>query len=76
LRDGTIEIEKGALISPATVWEVSGTVSLGQTLDFKLIAGTEAKSAAGSLIYNVTGTLAEPHVVVIPTPETQAQLKP
>jgi AsmA family/AsmA-like C-terminal region len=76
LRDGTIEIEKGALISPATVWEVSGTASLGQTLDFKLIAGAEAKSAAGSLIYNVTGTLAEPHVVVIPTPETQAQLKP
>jgi hypothetical protein len=76
LHDGTIEIEKGELISSATVYEASGTASLGQTLDFKLIAGTEAKSATGSLIYSVTGTLAEPHVAVIPTPETQAQLKP
>ncbi|HZW80814.1 MAG TPA: AsmA family protein [Candidatus Deferrimicrobiaceae bacterium] len=76
LRDGTIEIEKSALISSATVYEVNGTASLGQSLDFKLIPGTEAKSAAGSLVYSVTGTLSEPHVAVNPTPETQARLKP
>ncbi len=75
LRDGTLEIDKGALISSATVYEVSGTASLGQNLDFKLIAGSEAKSA-GSLAYSITGTVAEPHVAVSPTPETQAQLKP
>lgn len=76
LRDGTIEIEKGTLISPGADYEVSGTASLGQTLDFKLTAGTDAKSAAGSLVYSITGTVAEPHVAVSPTPETQARLKP
>jgi AsmA family/AsmA-like C-terminal region len=76
LHDEKIEIEKGALIAPAEEYEVSGTASLGRALDLRLIAGTEVKSAAGSLVYGVTGTVAEPHVAVIPTPETQAQLKP
>ena len=76
LRDGKIEIDKGPLISSATLYEVSGTASLGQTLDFKLVAGPEAKSGAGSLVYGITGTIAEPHVAVTPAPETQAQLKP
>jgi len=76
LRDGKIEIDKGPLISSATLYEVSGTASLGQTLDFKLVAGPEAKSGAGSLVYSITGTIAEPHVAVTPAPETQAQLKP
>ncbi|MGA9509922.1 MAG: AsmA family protein [Candidatus Sulfotelmatobacter sp.] len=76
LRDGKIEIEKGTLISPAADYEINGTASLGQALDFRLIAGTEAKSAAGLLVYRITGTVAEPHVTVSPTPETQARLKP
>ena len=75
LRDGTIKIDKGALISSAMSYEVSGTASLGQSLDFKLVAGSEAKSAAGSLVYSITGTLAEPRVAVSPAPETQARLE-
>jgi uncharacterized protein involved in outer membrane biogenesis len=77
LHDGKIEIEKGALNSSAAAYEVSGTASLGQIVDFKLIAGAEAKSAGvGSMVYSITGTVAEPHVALIPSPETRAQLKP
>lgn len=76
LQGGKIEIEKGALISSTAAYEVSGTASLGQELDFKVSGGAEAKSAAGSLVYSITGTVAEPRVAVVPAPETQAQLKP
>jgi hypothetical protein len=77
LHDGKIEIEKGTLNSLATAYEISGTASSGQIVDFKLIAGAETKSAGvGSMVYSITGTVAEPHVELIPSPETQAQLKP
>jgi hypothetical protein len=76
LRAGKIEIEKGKLISSAGPYEISGTASLGRVLDFKLIRDTEMKPArAGALVYSITGTVAEP-IVVLTTPETQAQLKP
>jgi hypothetical protein len=77
LHDGKIEMEKAVLISPGGAYEVNGTASVGQVLDFKLAAGTEVKAAgAGSFIYSITGTVAEPRVALTPTPETQAQLKP
>jgi len=77
LRGGKIEIEKGKLVSPAGAYEISGTASLGRVLDLKLTRGTEVKSAhAGSLIYSITGTVAEPRVALTATPETQARLKP
>jgi hypothetical protein len=77
LRGGKIEIEKGKLVSPAGTYEISGTASLGQVLDFKLTRGTEVKPVrAGSLVYSITGTVAEPRVALTPTPETQARLKP
>ena len=77
LRDGKVEIEKGMLISPGGAYEVSGTASSTQELDFKLSAGTQAKSpGAGAMVYSITGTLTEPHVAVTPAPETQARLKP
>jgi hypothetical protein len=77
LHDRKIEIQKGALVSSFGVYEVSGTASLGQELNFKLSAGAGVKSAgAGSLVYSITGTVAEPRVALIPTPQTQAQLKP
>jgi hypothetical protein len=77
LHDGKIELEKGALNSSATAYEVSGMASLGQVVDFKLVAGAEAKSAgAGSMVYSITGTVSEPRVALIPTAEAQAQLKP
>jgi uncharacterized protein involved in outer membrane biogenesis len=75
LHDGKIEIEKGPLINPGGVYEISGTASFGQDLDFKLIRDRETKTA-GSLVYSITGTVAEPRVAVIPAPETQANLKP
>ncbi len=76
LHDGKIEIEKAALVSAGETYEVSGSASFGQELDFK-IAGTPAKnSGAGSLVYSITGTVAEPRIAVTPTPETQARLKP
>jgi hypothetical protein len=76
LRDGKIEIENGKLISAAGAYEVSGTASLGQALDFKLTRVTDAGAVhAGSMAFSVTGTVAEPRVTLTTT-ETQAKLKP
>jgi hypothetical protein len=75
LNNGNIDIEKGVFDSPTETYEISGTASLGQKLDFKVVAGTQAK-AAGAIVYSITGTVAEPRVAVTPTPETQARLKP
>jgi hypothetical protein len=76
LRGGRIEIDKGKLISPMGAFEVSGTASLGLVLDLKLARGGEVKPArAGSMVYSITGTVAEPRVALT-TPETQARLKP
>ena len=76
LRAGKIDIEKGTLISPTGTYEVSGMASLGQRLDLKLTQDADVKAGAGSLVYSVTGSVAEPHVALIATPETQARLKP
>jgi len=76
VHDGEIEIEKSELVSDGGDYEISGTVSFGREIDFKLIAGTETKVAgAGSLVYSITGTVAEPRVAVSATAE-QARLKP
>jgi hypothetical protein len=76
LRGGKVEIEKGQLVSPAGAYEISGTTSLGQVLDLKLTRFVDVKPArAGSLVYSITGTVAEPRVALT-TPETQARLKP
>jgi hypothetical protein len=74
LRDGQIEIEKGNLVSAAGTYELSGTASLGRVLDLKLARNNDLKSA-GSPVYGITGTVAEPHVVLT-SPVTQARLKP
>jgi hypothetical protein len=74
LRNGNIDLEKGEFDSPTGAYEISGTASLGQKLDFKVIA--ETPKAAGAVVYSITGTVAEPRVTVTPTPETQARLKP
>ena len=76
LRGGKVEIEKGKIVSPAGAYEISGTAS-GRELDFTLTRGADVKPAlAGSLVYSITGTLAEPRVAVSPVSETQARLKP
>jgi hypothetical protein len=77
LLDGKIEIEKSKLISAAETYEISGSASLGQVLDLKLAKSTDPKPAgAGAMVYSITGPLREPRVELIPTPETQARLKP
>jgi hypothetical protein len=75
LRGGQIELDKEKLVASDGTYEVGGTASLGRALNLKLIRSPDAKSA-GSQIYSVTGTVEEPRVTLIPTPDTQAQLKP
>ena len=75
LRSGKIELEKEKLVSSGGTYEVGGTASLGRILDLKLTRTPHAK-AVGSLIYSITGTVADPRVALIPIPETQAELKP
>jgi hypothetical protein len=67
VRKGNVEIEKSEIVSGTATYGISGTVSAGQVLDLKL---------TGAAIYNITGTLAEPHVQASSAPETQARLKP
>lgn len=74
LNNEEIDIEKGGFDSHGGAYEISGTASLGQKLDFKVVAGTP--KAAGAIVFSITGTVAEPRVTVTPTPETQARLKP
>jgi AsmA family/AsmA-like C-terminal region len=74
LQGGKLEIDKGKIFSPAGVYEISGTVSLGRVLDLKLSRGADAKPAS-SIVYGITGTVAEPRIALT-TPETQARLKP
>lgn len=67
LRDREIEIEAGKLVTPGGIYQLSGTATLDRALDLKL-------AREGAHGFNVTGTLAAPHVVQ--TPETRAALKP
>ena len=76
IRDRKIGIEKGELFSPSGAYEISGEASLGRELDLKLQRGKNSKAGAGSVIYTITGTVADPRVLVVPAAETQAQLKP
>jgi len=69
LHDGKFEIQQGKLETPTEVYQVSGTASLTRILDLKL-------TREGAPGFNITGTLTEPHVSAILTPETRAALKP
>ena len=74
LRDGKIQIENGKLVSTGGTYEIGGSASLERVLDLKLARGTDLKRA-GSPVYSITGTVAEPRVALT-SPVTQAQLKP
>lgn len=76
LRKGRFEIERGDLFSDQGAYEVSGTASLSRALDLRLVRSAGEKSAAGSMVYSITGTVAEPRVELSSAPETQAELKP
>jgi hypothetical protein len=68
-RDGEFEVADGKLETATRTFDVTGTATLGQKLDVKLV-GT------GLHGFNVTGTLSEPRVSVSNVTETQASLKP
>jgi hypothetical protein len=91
LRHGKIEFDNADLISSENTYEIEGTASLARELNFKLGRGepgrgepaqdendnAEAKPAnSASPVYAISGTLEEPQVVLISTPQTQAKLKP
>jgi hypothetical protein len=69
LQDGKFDIQEGKLDTPTGIFQVSGTASLTRVLNLKL-------THEGAPGFNVTGTLTEPHVSPIVSPETQAALKP
>jgi hypothetical protein len=69
LHDGGFEIQDGELETTTSVYQVSGTASLTRVLDLKL-------THEGTPGFNITGTVTEPHVSPILTPETQVALKP
>jgi hypothetical protein len=69
LRDGEFEIQEGKLETSAGIYQVSGTASLTRMLNLKL-------TQEGAPGFNITGTLTEPHVSPILSPETRAALKP
>jgi autotransporter translocation and assembly factor TamB len=70
LHDGKIDVSEGTLDSPDGKYEVSGTATLKREIDFKM-----ARTPAGSgIAYTVSGTVADPHVVIVNGAE-QARLK-
>jgi hypothetical protein len=73
LHDGQIELQDARLNSPDGKFQLSGTATLKGELDLKLARTPNAAVAAAG--YTVTGTLAEPRVIRLITPETQARLK-
>ncbi len=73
LQAGKIEIKEGRLDSPAGKFQLSGTASLSRELDLKLVSKSDANG--GTRTYEVGGTVAEPRVTQVASPETQARLK-
>jgi len=69
LRDGNFEIQEGKLEATAGSYQLSGTATLSRILNLKLMRD-------GTPGFNITGTLTEPHVALVSTPETRAALKP
>ena len=69
LRDGRLEIVQGKLQTAASIYHLSGTASFSRVLDIKL-------TRDGAHGFNITGTLTQPRVNVVPSSETQAALKP
>jgi hypothetical protein len=77
INGGKIEIEPGKLVSAPGTFEIDGSASLTRVLDLKLTQGAQIGSGgAGSIVYRITGTLAEPRVASAAAAETQAALKP
>ena len=69
LRNGTFDIQQGKLATANGIYQVSGTASLGQALNIKLMRDPLHG-------FNITGTVAEPRVAETANAETRAALKP
>jgi len=69
LNKGTFEVEDGRLETASEMFRISGTASLTQMLNLKLIR-------EGSSGFNIVGPLARPHVSPFAAQETRAALKP
>jgi len=67
LRDGRFEVQDGKLETPTEIFQVTGSAS--HVLNLKL-------ARVGLPEFSITGTLAAPHVSVMPASETRAALKP
>jgi hypothetical protein len=76
LHEGAFEINDGRLESPLGIFAVNGTASLQRELDLKLTRSPMVTAGGRSPGYTITGTVAEPQVVPMASPDTQAQLKP
>jgi hypothetical protein len=76
LHEGTFEIKDGRLESPLGIFAVNGTASLHRELDLKLTRRPLVSAGSRSPGYTITGTIAEPQVVPMASPDTRAQLKP
>ncbi|HLW86511.1 MAG TPA: AsmA family protein [Candidatus Sulfotelmatobacter sp.] len=74
LQNGKIEIKEGNLDSPAGKFLISGTASFSRALDLRL--ASKPDSSGGTKTYAIGGTVAEPRVTQVVSPETQARLKP
>ena len=68
LAKGVLTISESKLQAPKSIYQVSGTASLGRDLEFKL-----ARDGAPS--FSVSGTLEKPKVSPLRAPETQAALR-
>jgi hypothetical protein len=69
LGKGEFKIDQAKLETTDGVYHVSGTATLEQKVDVKL-------TRAPSRVFNITGTLSSPRVVLANSNETQAALKP
>jgi AsmA-like C-terminal region/AsmA family len=69
LVDGQLEIQEGKLDADSGIYQVSGTASLGQNLNIRVVHD-------GSHAFGITGTVDAPRIVMLSGPETQAALKP
>jgi uncharacterized protein involved in outer membrane biogenesis len=73
LHAGQIEMSDATLHSPDGKFQLSGTSTLKGELDLKLARTPNTAPATAG--YTVTGTLAQPRVIRLISPETQARLK-
>jgi AsmA-like C-terminal region/AsmA family len=74
LQAGKIEIKDAGLNSSAGKFQLTGTASFGRELDLKLAGKPDADGIAKT--YAIGGTVADPSVKQVASPETQARLKP